>query len=137
VRRTDVESALQENDALVLLIPENEREAVLELDGSRDRILGNDPRRTTPIVLFLLREGDGEQALASEAPSLRSWIGGSDTDPEALAEVDVEVERRAFREQHGETPDVWLARWRAGAVPTTAAHLRTAFDASLLEAQEK
>lgn len=136
VRRTDVESALQETDALVLLIPDDEREAVLDLDGSRDRILGGDPRRTAPIVLFLLRDGDGERALALEAPSLRSWVSGSDTDPEALAEVDVEAGRQAFQEAHGEAPEAWLARWRSGALPMTAAHFRIAFDASLLDPQE-
>ena len=77
LRVTDVEHALAEPARLVLLIPENERTVVLDLDASRDRIVG-DPARTQPIVLFLLRKGDGEQALAGEAPSLWSWVSGSD-----------------------------------------------------------
>src|SRR6187402_3360243 len=84
LRVSNVEAALAEPKRLVLLIPRDEREAVLDLDASRDRIL-QEPARSQPIVLFLLRAGDGERALANEAPSLRSWIGGSDADPESLA----------------------------------------------------
>lgn len=131
VRVADVESALAE-PRLVLLIPRDEREAVLDLDASRDRILQGSGR-TEPIVLFLLRDGDGERALASEAPSLRSWIGGSDTDPEKLAEIDVPAERHAFEAKHGVTPEAWLTQWRAGALPESTANLRTAHEAMLLE----
>lgn len=131
-RVTDVEAALREPNRLVLLIPQNERDAVLDLDASRDRILEG-PARTQPIVLFLLRDGDGEQALASEAPSIRSWVSGSEADPEALAEIDIEKGREAFDAEHHLTPEAWLERWRSGALPMTGANFRTAFDASLLE----
>ncbi|MFO7564499.1 MAG: hypothetical protein R6X02_17775 [Enhygromyxa sp.] len=134
LRVTDVEAALCEPDRLVLLIPQNERSVVLDLDASRDRILA-DPPRSQPLVLFLLRDGDGERALASEAPSLRSWVSGSDADPEALAEIDVAKERAAFVAAHGVTPEVWLDRWRSGASSMSGENFRIAFDASLLEAE--
>lgn len=86
VRVTEVEAALGEPSRLVLLIPSDERETVLDLDANHDRML--ELERSSPIVLFLLREGDGERTLAQEAPSLRSWIGGRSADPEKLAEID-------------------------------------------------
>lgn len=165
-RVTDVEAALREPDRLVLLIPPNERDAVLDLDASQDRTLEipsrrpalrrrrlglrhrfalrrrasrnkSRPGRTQPIVLFLLRGGDGERALVSEAPSLQSWVSGRDPDPEALAEIDIENEREAFGAKHHVTPEVWLERWRSGALPKTGANFRTAFDASLIQIEEE
>jgi hypothetical protein len=135
IRVSNVEAALRVPSLLALLIPQNEREVVVELDGSRDRILA-DPVRTQPIVLFLLRDGDGQRALALEAPSLRSWVGGSDADPEALAEIDVAKERQSFEARHGATPEAWLKQWRTGTLKMTAANFRTAFDASLIEIGE-
>ena len=136
LRVTDVEAALQQPDRLTLLIPRNERDAVLDLDASRDRIL-EPPARSQPIVLFLLRDGEGEHTLASEAPSLRSWVSGSDADPEALAEIDVAKEREAFEAVQGAPPETWLERWRSGRMEMTAANFRTAFNASLLEIEEE
>jgi len=135
VRVTDVEAALAEPTRLVLLIPKDEREAVLDLDASRDRVL-QEPGRTEPIVLFLLRDGDGERTLARDAPSLRSWIGGSDADPEKLAEIDVPKQRAAFEAKHRLTPEAWLARWRSGVVPESGESYRTAYDALLIERRE-
>jgi len=135
LRVYDVEAALAEPSRLVLLIPNNEREVVLDLDASRDRIL-QDPARSQPIVLFLLRDGDGERALANEAPSLRSWISGSDADPEKLAEVDVPGERAAFVAKYGVTPEAWLAQWRSGALPESGENYRTAYDALFIEPRE-
>lgn len=135
LRVSEVEAALAEPTRLVLLIPKDEREAVLDLDASRDRIL-QEPGRTQPIVLFLLRDGDGERTLANDAPSLRSWVGGSDADPEKLAEIDVPKERAAFETKHGVTPEAWLAQWRSGALPQNGENYRTAYDALLIERRE-
>lgn len=135
IRVTDVEAALAEPTRLVLLIPKDEREAVLDLDASRDRVL-QEPGRTQPIVLFLLRDGDGERTLASDAPSLRSWVGGSDADPEKLAEIDVPKQRAAFEAKHGGTPEAWLAQWRSGVLLQTGENYRTAYDALLIERRE-
>jgi hypothetical protein len=135
VRVTQVEAALAEPSRLALLIPKDEREAVLELDASRDRIL-QEPGRSQPIVLFLLRDGDGEHTLAREAPSLRSWIGGSDADPEKLAEIDIPAQRAAFESKHSVTPEAWLAQWRSGLVPQNGENYRTAYDALLIERRE-
>jgi len=135
VRATDVEAALAEPTRLVLLIPKDERETVLDLDANRDRILQG-AGRSQPIVLFLLRDGDGERTLANDAPSLRSWIGGSDADPEKLAEIDIVKERAGFEAKHGVTPETWLAQWRSGALPESGENYRTAYDALLIERRE-
>lgn len=136
LRSTDVDAALAEPDRLVLLVPDDEREVVIDLDASRDRML-QDPARTQPIVLFLLRGGVGEEALAREAPSLRSWLNGSDADPEALAAIDVSKERDAFERDHGTDPETWLWRWRSGDFAETGDNFRTAYEAALLECGEK
>jgi len=132
VRVGEVEAALAEPTRLVLLVPNNEREVVLDLDANRDRIL-QEPGRSQPIVLFLMRDGDGMHALAREAPSLRSWIGGSDADPERLAEISVPTERAAFEQKHGLKPEAWLAQWRCGSLPRSGQSYRTAYDALLIE----
>lgn len=129
VRVECVEEALANPNALVLLVPPNEAETIRELDGSRDRFL--DPRRSQPIVLFLLRGGAGTRAL-TEAASLFSWARGSDVDPESLAEVDVDTERRAFEAESGMTPEAWLDNGRAKA-PTDARSLTLSYRARLLE----
>lgn len=135
LRVFNVEAALAEPSRLVLLVPDNERETVLDLDSSRDRII-QEPGRSQPIVLFLLRDGDGERTLANDAPSLRSWVSGSDADPEKLAEIDVPKERAAFEVKHGATPESWLAQWRSGTLPETGANYRAAHEAMLLEERE-
>ncbi|ATB35854.1 hypothetical protein CYFUS_001268 [Cystobacter fuscus] len=130
VRTDSVAEARQRPDALVLLTPVNERAAIEELDGTRDQLL--EPRRKHPVVLFLLRDGDGTRALR-EAPSLASWIRGSDPDPERLAEVDVEAERQAFEAENGASPEEWLSRWRANGIPRDARTVVLSYRASLLE----
>lgn len=132
VRLEDVEAALAEPSRMVLLVPRNERAVVLDLDGSRDRLL--DAQRSQPVVLFLTRDGDGRRALAAEAMSLASWVGGSDADPDALAQVDANAERDAFQRELGTTPETWLEQWRRGSRPRTSENFRTAYRAMLLEA---
>lgn len=132
VRRNDVEAALAEPSRLVLLVPTNERELVLDLDASRDRVL--ETKRTQPIVLFLLRNGDGQQALAQGPVSLASWIKGSDVDPDELAKIDPLAEREAFERELGASPETWLEGWRAGVHLRTSENFRTAYRAMLLEA---
>jgi hypothetical protein len=131
LRVSGVEEAIAAPDRMVLLLPLDERAVVLDLDASRDRLL--EPRRTCPVVLFLLREGDGQRALAEDAPSLWSWAMGSDPDPEAIAEIDPAAERTSFEAEHGATPEAWLGRWRAGAIPHDAQGFSTAYRAMLLE----
>ena len=134
VQVATVDEAMNEPNRLVLLVPElsDERDVVLDLNGSRDRILNEDNPRTQPIVLFLFREGEGQRALA-EAPSLVSISNGSTPDPEALAEVDVEEERAAFKAQTSQTPEAWLIEWRADGIPHTPKNFIHAYQAMLLE----
>lgn len=131
IRVSSAEEAIGAPDRMVLLVPQDEREVVLDLDALRDQLLEHD--RTFPVVLFLLRDGDGQRALAEDAPSLWSWAAGSDADPEAIAEIDLVVERAAFETRHGATPEAWLARWRAEEIARSAENLSAAYRAMLLE----
>jgi hypothetical protein len=133
LRTSDVRAAIAAHDRLVLLIPDDEREVVLDLDGSREQTF--EPPRTQPIVLFLIRDGDGCATLATDAPSIRSWASGSDVDPERLAEIDVDAERDTFYTRTGQTPEAWLDQWRSGAIPQDAATYTLAYRAALLERQ--
>jgi len=127
----DLEAALVEPSRLALLVPKDEREAVLDLDANRERLI--ETQRTQPIVLFLLRGGDGQRLLAAQPVSLASWIEGSDADPDELAQVDPRAEREAFQRDLGATPEGWLEGWREGSVPRTSENFRTAYRAMLLE----
>ncbi|MBM3268586.1 MAG: hypothetical protein FJZ01_13130 [Candidatus Sericytochromatia bacterium] len=133
LRTTSVEEAVREPDRLVLLVPADEVEAVLDLDASRDRLLAHRRPRTQPILLFLLRDGDGARALAERAPGLRSWTSGSDADPEALAAVDPVQDRERFARKVGSTPEDWVAKWRRGEIPWTGDSISVAYWAMLLE----
>lgn len=126
----DYEAALAHPHRLALLEPADEVATVLEMDGGRDRIFA--PERTQPIVLFLLRDGDGDRALHAEATSLRSFVTGSEVDPDRIDTVDVAEERARFLAETGRAPDAWLAAWSAGELPTTADNYRRAFTARWL-----
>lgn len=117
-------------DHLVLLIPTDEVAAVHALDGSRDRVLNLG--RTAPMVLFLRRDGVGWKALYSDCPSLASWVEGSDPDPDALAQIDVEAERARFVEKTGQEPEAWLDAWDAGTVDRDGEGIARLHDALLL-----
>lgn len=130
-RTSSVREALDRPECMALLIPVDEAEVVRELDACRDQAL--EPPRTQPIVLFLLRDGDGHRTLAVEAPSAWSWASGSDVDPEKLAELDVESERASFRDETGAMPEEWLARWRRHELPRTSEHYARTFWAFTLE----
>ncbi len=130
---TSVADALAVPDRLALLVPPDERELLDDLDGSRDLFL--DPVRSQPVVVFLLRDGDGARRLAY-LPSLASWVRGSDVDPEALAEIDVSAERQRFEADVGESVQAWLRRWRAGDIPQTGAASARAYWAAMIEPQD-
>lgn len=136
--RTDsVAEAIAAEDRMALLVPIDETEAVLDLDGSRDKVIAESRMRKYPLVLFLVRNGDGARALAEKAPSLSSWIGGSDADPEDIANIDIQAERQRFAERTGQTPDAWLAAWRAGGISRTGDKYALAYFAMLLEGAER
>lgn len=131
LRTSSLEEALTTKERLVLLVPENEREIVLALDAQRDSLIG----RRFPIVLFLLRDVDGQRALAKDAPSLAHWVRGNDVDPEELAEIDPVTELASFENEHHLSPEAWLEKWRSGAFAQTGQNIRTSYRAMLLEAQ--
>ncbi|HWO22449.1 MAG TPA: hypothetical protein VNO30_27010 [Kofleriaceae bacterium] len=130
LRTASVDEAIKTPDRMVLLVPDDERAAVEELEGRRDQLL--DPPRSQSVVLFLLRDGDGRIALAN-APSLSSWVRGSDVDPDRVAEVDVTSERARFDTEMGQSVEDWLAAWRAGAIPRNGETFARAYWAALLE----
>lgn len=131
MRTASVSEAIQAPHRMVLLVPHDERAVVEDLEGCRDQLLA-DPPRTQPVVLFLLRNGDGSDALA-RAPSLSSWVRGSDVDPDALAEVDVEADRSRFEAEVGRSVEDWIADWRAGRIPRDGTAFARAYWAKLLE----
>lgn len=133
LRVTSVDEAIQTPHRMVLLVPDDERAIVEELEGRRDQLLA-DPPRTQPVVLFLLRDGDGQVALA-KAPSLSSWVRGSDVDPDRLAEVDVAADRARFEAEVGRSVEDWLADWRGDKIPRNGESFAHAYWAALLEQQ--
>lgn len=131
-RTASLGEALANPDSLILLTPEDEANAVVDLDGSRDRFLL--PPRTQPVVLFLLRGGDGERALTT-CPSLASWVRGQEIDPDKMAQIDGPAGRAKFEQEAGSTPEQWLLAWRSGGLPSTATNLARSYHAMLLEEQ--
>lgn len=131
LRTASVDEAIRNPRRLVLLVPQDERAVVEDLDGSRDRLL--DPPRTQPVILFLLRHGDGSDALA-KAPSLTSWVLGSrEVDPDKLAEVNVPADRARFAAEVGRSVEDWLTDWRAERIPRDGTNFARAYWAALLE----
>lgn len=125
---SDLEDVFREPSTLLFLVPEDEREAVLTLEGRREAMLG----RTAPAVLLLIRGGDGVRSLA-EAPGLASWVAGNEVDPYRLSLVDVPLRRQAFKQKTGLWPEEWLREFRAGRVPDTLDNNLWATHARLLE----
>lgn len=111
----------------VLLVPADEEDAVLTMDGRREQLLD----RAHPVVLFLLNGGAGERALAEQAPSLSSWLAGNGADPETEDPTDADALRRSFVDATGQTPEAWLAAWRAHALPYTLDNVLRSYDAWL------
>ncbi len=130
-RTASVDESIRTPHRMALLVPDDERAVVEELEGRRDQLLA-DPPRTQPVILFLLRDGDGRNALA-RSPSLSSWVRGSDVDPDQLAEVDAASERTRFEADAGQSVEDWLARWRAGAIDRNGETFARAYWAALLE----
>lgn len=128
-RAASVDEALAApSDALVMLLPDDEPEAVADLDGSRDRFID----RVAPVVVFLMRGGEGHRRLAQH-PSFASWIRGSDVDPEEADAWDPEVAREEFEQETGQTPEAWLAARRGGGQPGSADEVARTYRALLLE----
>ena len=125
-----VAEALAVPDQLALLVPSDERELMDDLEGCRDLFLA--PARSQPVVVFLIRDGDGARRLPF-LPSLASWVRGSDVDPEKLAEIDVVAERERFEAEAGESVEAWLERWRAGRIEQTGQQSARAYWAAMLE----
>lgn len=125
-----VAEALAVPAQLALLVPSDERDLMDDLEGSRDQFL--EPARSQPVVVFLIRDGDGADLLPS-LPSLASWVRGSDVDPEKLAEIDVVAERARFEAEVGEPVEKWLRRWREGREPRTGEAYARAYWAAMLE----
>ena len=131
LRTASVSEAIATPHRLVLLVPQDEAAVVDELEGRRDQFLA-DPPRTQPVILFLLRDGDGRIALA-KAPSLSSWVRGNDPDPDRISELDPVADRVRFEAEVGQTVEAWLAEWRAEKTPRDGESFARAYWAALLE----
>jgi hypothetical protein len=127
LRATTLEEALPHPNALVLLMPPDEGATVLELDGRREQFMD----RQVPLLLFLLRGGDGLSRLA-DAPGLASWLNGSEVEPERLQSIDVEAETRAFIARTGKNPEAWLAAYASGELPESFENILLTHRARLL-----
>lgn len=127
-RSSSIQDAFSAEPGLLLLTPRNEREAVELLEGGREMLRG----RTHPVVLFLLRGGEAQQAMA-ELPALASWVNGVQIDSEQAGAVDVEAERLRFQEEVGRSPEEWLADYRDGRIPDTLDNFLRSHRALFLE----
>lgn len=127
LRTSSVDEVSAHPDKLILLTPLDEAGAVLTLDGRREQFLN----RRVPMLLFLLRGGEGLKAL-SEAPGLASWLNGSEVEPERLQSIDLESQTRAFLERTGKTPEAWLDSYKAGEIPETFENILLTHRARLL-----
>lgn len=117
---------------LLLLVPANEIEAVRRLDAHRDDI----EKRAAPLVLFLLRRGSGLQELAVRR-GLAAMLRDQELDPAELDSVETNLERRRFTDAVAQTPEEWLAAWRAGEVPDTPENNLLLHQALLLERETR
>jgi hypothetical protein len=129
-RIESVAQALREDllGTLLLLAPTEEALAVHALEASFDAL----QQRTAPVVIFLLRRGAGRKAIG-ESPRLSALLGHQELDPEDLDTFEIELERQRFIDQVGQTPEAWLAAWREGKLPHTAANDLLHHQALLLE----
>lgn len=127
-RITDPSDLFAAPDRPTLLLPPDEAGCVRLIEGRREQLLD----RKGPILLFLLRGGSGLEAL-TDSPALKSWVIGKEVDPEALATIDPKAARSEFETQHGQTPEEWLADWRAGRLRETTSNHAIAHWALLLE----
>ena len=127
-RIRDVEEAFQDLDSILFLTPGDERKALRVLDGKREAMV----ERTTPLVVFLVRDGDGARGLDS-APGLASWVQGKVIDPHRLEQIDLKSERERFHQETKLWPEEWLAQYRSGILPDTLENALMSCHAGLLE----
>lgn len=113
---------------LLLLVPSNEIDAVRRLDAHREEIT----HRTAPLVIFLLRRGSGLQELVMRR-GLAAVLGDQELDPHTLDTQEMDQERARFCESVRQTPEEWLAGWRAGDKADTPENNLVLHQALLLE----
>jgi len=117
---------------LLLLVPANEIDAVRKLDAHRDDI----HKRRAPLALFLLRRGSGLQELVVRR-GLAAMLRDQELDPAALDSVEVDQERQRFCDTVAQTPEEWLAAWRAGQTADTPESNLLLHQALLLEREQR
>lgn len=125
---TAIEDAFRHEtrDAVLLIAPADEVEAVRTLEGRREELLD----REAPAVLFLMQDGSAEGVLNREAPALSSFLRGLIYDPEPpVNRAEIEELRASFAEKHGRTADEWLESWRRDEIEDTANNNLTAHEA--------
>lgn len=117
---------------LLLLAPSNEVDAVRRLDANLAAI----EERTAPVIVFLLRRGSGRQELTTRK-KLAALLGDRELDPEDLDTFEIEVERQRFCDEVEQTPEEWLAEWRAGKKLDTPENNLLLHQALLLEREQR
>jgi hypothetical protein len=133
-RTEDFEDAFRADlqGTLLLLVPSNEIEAIRKLDARRAEL----GRRTAPVVIFLLRRGSGLQELAVRR-GLAAMLREQEIDPEQLDTFEMELERQRFCDEVKQTPEEWLAEWRAGQKADTPENNLLLHQALLLEREQR
>jgi hypothetical protein len=127
LHQTDaIEDAFENKDAVLLITPADEMEAVRTLEGRREALLARD----APAVLFLMQDGSAERFLNEHAPALSSFLRGLTYDPEPPPnEMELAERRTSFEQRHGRTADEWLDTWRRDEIEDTADNNLTAQEA--------
>jgi hypothetical protein len=114
------------NNALIIIDPQNEKDTVLFFDRNRDHFEGVKAR----FLILLLRGGSGEQAL-KDAPALASFA--RDASFEISSPPHRDDARATFQERNDVTPEEWLRRWRSGELPDNQENNYILSDALVLE----
>jgi hypothetical protein len=122
----------EKQNSLLLLVPRNEIEAVRRLSARRAEL----STRTAPVVIFLLRRGSGLQELVVRR-GLADMLREQEVDPEEMDTFEMETERDRFCDEVKQTPEEWLAEWRAGQKADTPANNLLLHQALLLEREQR
>jgi hypothetical protein len=113
VRRGEDALPFVDDNALIIVEPDREDEAVTFFDRNRDHFEGVQAR----VLILLLRGGAGERALG-QASALSSFA--REASFEIAPRLRREDGRAAFIARYGAEPEQWLTRWQEGSIADTS-----------------